>query len=80
MNDKVLPHNKRKTNQRKVWNMRVFRLLLWGKFLIGSLATFHVSESLPGLESGNDEVVPAFPQRLQQLEEYRRDTSTLTMY
>lgn len=56
--------------------MRIFRLLLWAKFLLGTLVTFHVLESLPR----NGEVVPVFPQRLQQLEEYRRDTSTLTMY
>lgn len=60
--------------------MRVFRLLLWRTFLVGTLGTLYVFEAPPGSQGGNGVVMVAvLPQKPQQLEEYRRVTSTLTM-
>lgn len=66
--------------QRKVWNMRIFRLLVRGTFLIENLTTLHRFEQLPKLENGNQRGVRLFPWRLQKEEEQRWKTSMLTAY
>lgn len=65
--------------QRKVWNMRVLRLLVRGIFLVENLITLYKFE-FAKLENGNQRAVRLFPWRFQKDEEQRWKASMFTAY